>query len=144
MRYYVKLKASLHNPANKCITSRDENLLRNNQQSSFVISTSDIIRKYELPRFIIKPDFSYLLQNCTIPKYAVPIPIINKTLAELPKSTTNQSVYRARFWELLYRHYTGLIQYTGYHTTYTDGSKSNDGVGAAALSQRRRALHRSL
>ena len=130
MRYYLKLKASLHNPANKCITNRNETPLRNHNQAPFVIRTTDILRKYQLPRFFIKPDFSYMLHRCSIPKYALPNPIVNKSLAELPKTTTSPQVYKSRFRELQDR------LYTRYNAIYTDGSKSEDGVGAAAISAR--------
>jgi len=127
MRYYLKIKAALRNPTNDCITYRNETYLRNNQQSPFIVRITDIKMKYNLPQFTIKNDFSYSFQECKIPKYALHNPIINKKIAEHPKETTSPALYKNLFLALVEE------EYRTYNKIYTDGSKSSDGVGAAAV-----------
>ena len=127
MRYFLKIRASLQNPVFKCVT-RNTTFLRNMNQSAFAVRISNIKQKYELPNFIIKPEFSYAIHNCTTPKYAIPIPAINKEISNHPKATTPPEVYRNIFLDIRSR------KYTDYKEIYTDGSKSIDGVGAAAVS----------
>ena len=127
IRYYLKLKASLNNPANRCITNRSEIPFRTHNEHPFFIRITDIKTKYNLPSFIIKPEFSYIIHNCKTPKYAIPNPTCNKELSSMPKSSTNPSLYKIKLRELIDR------KYGDFNKVFTDGSKSNNGVGAAAI-----------
>ena len=128
IRFYLKIRASLRNPTNKCITNRNETLFRNNNQSPFLIRCLDIQHRYNLPRFIVKPDFSCQFHSCTILTYAIPNPPTNQEMAQHPKETTPPVIYRQNFLRLKSENYQDF-----YHI-YTDGSKSSQGVGAAAVS----------
>ena len=128
IRFYLKLKASLSNPTNKCITGCNVNLFRNHHENPFSIRGINTSSSYNLPHFIVKSDFSCLIHNCTTPKYAIPNPTCNTELSKLPKLTTSPFIYRANFLELLNRRYRNFTAF------YTDGSKSSDGVGSAAIS----------
>ena len=131
IRYYLKIKASLHNPTNLCISDNQNSnrtLLRNNNQNSFIIRCEDIQRKYDLPRFLIRPDFSYHIHNCIRPMYAIQNPNVNLELASHPKTNTSTQVFQQLFYRIKH------LKYQGYTCIYTDGSKSSRGVGAAAVS----------
>ena len=130
MRYFLKIKASLHNPANQCITNRNITFFRNTRQSPLIIRCLDIQSKYNLPSFLVKPDFSYQLHNCTTPKYALSNPSLNLEIAEHKKEMTPPDIYKQIF--LLVKN----MKYSSFSHVYTDGSKSSDGVGAAAISAR--------
>ena len=130
IRYFLKIKASLHNPTNKCITNRNETLFRNHQEAPFFIRVANLLSTYNFTNFNIKPDFSYLIHNCTTPKYALSDPITNIELAKLPKSTTDPTIYKTKFLEMRSR------KYSNFSEIFTDGSKSSDGVGSAAVSSR--------
>ena len=127
MRYYLKIKASLQNPAFKCVT-RNPTFLRNSNQKAISVRISNIKTKYNLPNFSIKPEFSYSLLNFTIPRYAIRNPPINTELSNHPKVTTSPHVYRALFQQMRSQNYSG------YKEIYTDGSKFPNGVGSAAVS----------
>ena len=127
MRFFLKLKASLNNPANKCTTSQNEVLLRNKNQSPFSIRSADIIAKYNLPDLYVKPFFSYLLHRCTTPKYAIPPATLNQDLCKYPKQHTSPAIFKILFRSII------DARYQNFQKIYTDGSKSDDGVGAAAI-----------
>ena len=127
LRYYLKLRASLRNPANKCIVNRNEQTFRNAAQNPFFVRISNIKQKYNLPTFFIRPEFSYRFNDCNTPLYAFSKPIVNKCMEQYPKSTTPPVIFKNLFLELLNN------QYKDFKHIYTDGSKSSQGTGAAAI-----------
>ena len=129
MRYFLKLKSSIANPANRCTTPRNENLYNARTGTNFALRVRDIKNEFNLPQFCIQPEFSYLTQNCTTPFYAQSKPAVNKDLAKHPKSSTPPVVYRNEYAALK------SDKYQGFNMLYTDGSKSDRGVGAAAVTR---------
>ena len=125
IRFFLKLKSSLNNPATKFTTNRNETLLRNTNQKAFNIRSFDIIRKYNLPEMRVKPSFSYILHNCLTPKYAIPNPTRNYKLTKHAKHSTSPTVYKALYQAIINEEYHNFTK------IYTDGSKSIHGVGAA-------------
>ena len=75
----------------------------------------------------VKPSFSYLLQNCKTPKYATPIPTLNHKLTKYAKQSTPPLIFRALYQSVVREEYPDFTK------IFTDGSKSNDGVVAAAI-----------
>ena len=63
IRFYLKFKASLSNPRNKCIIGCNVNLFRNHHENPFSIRVINISSSHNLPHFIEKVDFSYLIHN---------------------------------------------------------------------------------
>ena len=132
LRYYVKIKSSLSNPANKCITVRNEIPFTEATGKPFSHRIQSIKRKYELPdQLLVQPEFSYLIHNCRVPFYAQNPPMINRTLTQYPKDSTPPTVYKSAFRALL------QDNYPNHQKIYTDGSKSADGVGSAAVTENR-------
>ena len=72
MRYFLKIKASLHNPANQCITNRNLTFFRNTRQSPLIIRCLGIQSKYNLPTFLVKPDF--FINSIIAPHLDMPFP----------------------------------------------------------------------
>ena len=66
IQYFLKIKASLHNPTNKCITNRNETLFRNHQEAPFFIRVANLLSTYNFTNFNIKPDFSYLIPGLVV------------------------------------------------------------------------------
>ena len=130
LRYYVKLRSSLSNPAHPCITSNNDLLFRNTNQTPPYSGRIKILKeKFSLPDFYIKPEFSFILNPQAKPNYAQTSPKINRHLYQFPKASTPIAQYIQNFQEL-----KGTV-YQNYTAIYTDGSKTQNGVGAAAISQ---------
>ena len=127
LRYYIRLRALISNPANKCITPVNVNMFHTSNCHSFAMRINAMKLKYDLPNFCIKPEFSYLLNSCTTPFYAQKTPITNTDLSAYPKDRTPYVVYKNLFREL------SRTNYGNHNKIYTDGSKSSNGVGAAAV-----------
>merc|ERR1712002_710162 len=130
LRYYAKIKSQLSNPAYSCITIRNEIPFTEASGKPFSHRIQEIIQKYNLPeRFLIAPEFSYQLHNCKIPFYAQHPPIINRTLTQYPKDTTSPTIYKNMFRAMIQE------RYNNHRKIYTDGSKSGNGVGSAAVTE---------
>ena len=128
LRYYLKLRSILSNPAHSCLQNNYETLFRNkNETLPFSLRINHIKNWYSLPRHFIIPEFSTILHPLAKPTYAQVPPDINKSLYQFPKSTTPIAQYQQNFLKL--RH----DQYSGYETIFTDGSKTTNGVGAAVV-----------
>jgi ribonuclease HI len=61
--------------------------------------------------------------------WTLPIPTVRFDLNQFKKETTNPITYQQSYLEL-------ISDYPSYHKLFTDGSKTNDGVAAAAVSSR--------
>ena len=132
LRYYVKIKSSLSNPAHNCITVRNEIPFSDRTGKPFSLRIKNIKQKYELPnQMLVQPEFSYLIHNCRIPFYAQHPPLINRTLTQYPKDSTPPTVYKSAFRALIHDNYHN------HQKIYTDGSKSVEGVGSAAVTEGR-------
>ena len=130
LRYYVKIKSQLSNPAHNCITVRNEIPFTETSGKPFSHRIKDMIQKYDLPeRFLVAPEFSYQFHNCKIPFYAQHAPKINKTLTQYPKTSTSPRIYKNIFRAMIQE------SFNNHQKIYTDGSKSEDGVGSAAITE---------
>ena len=72
------------------------------------------------------PDFSYYRLDIKEPTWGLTRTRLNLSLTELPKEKTPTMAYQKRFEEVVEN------KYKGWNHIYTDGSKSEIGVGAAA------------
>ena len=132
LRYYAKIKSQLSNPAHSCITVRNEIPFTENSGKPFSHRIQSILQKYNLPeRFLVAPEFSYQLHNCRIPFYAQHLPTINRTLTQYPKDSTSPIFYKNLFRAMIHE------SFNDYKKIYTDGSKSENGVGSAAITDNR-------
>ena len=75
----------------------------------------------------IKPGFSYKTPKITKLTWSIVPPEINLELTEYPKSTTPIIMYLTEFRRIR------AEKYSNYAEIFTDGSKTEAGVGAAAI-----------
>jgi ribonuclease HI len=85
------------------------------------MTTLDITHK------AVRPSFSYRILCINTPTRMINPPPVNLDLQMYPKETTPTNIYRQEFSRLL------VERYSDYLHVYTDGSKTVDGVGAAAV-----------
>jgi ribonuclease HI len=139
LKYYYKIRSHIYNPAFHATIPPTDRLLFHNKRLPvpLAIRTNDFIDRESIPRKNICPAFSYRILNITIPTWKIRTPDFNKSLLEYPKSFTRPDIYRRHFDRLT------STEYSGYFRLYTDGSKTDEGVGAAVVGEdisRRAAL----
>ena len=128
LRYYYKIRSLPSNPAFQSVLDTNRtNLFRNkNIKPSFAIRTQEIKQKLQMPREYIKPSFSYRILNINLPTWSFKCPSVNKSLMQFKKHETSDNEYRTYFRNLNENAYSNMTH------LYTDGSVTDDGVGAAA------------
>ena len=128
LRYYLKTRAQLSSPVGTCISQQNQVLTTIASNKTFYSRIQSLIQKLQLPKPTIQPEFSYIGQQCNIPNYAQRKPTVNKELSRYPKDSTPPSVYLSEFAAIRDE------KYSNFREVYTDGSKTDTGVGAAAVS----------
>jgi len=130
LRYYYKTKSSIDNPAHKHVVPLHCRNLFMNKHLPLPLShrTQNLTERYNLRKGFVKPKFSYSIHNITVPSWSLHKQQVNFQLA-LPKASTSDIVYRMEFRNLCDE------QYHEHRVLYTDGSKSQTGVGAAVMSE---------
>jgi len=129
LKYYYKLRSHITNPAFSSVVPRHTLLShpsRTSPQPLFHL-LNQFIDDHHLPRCMITPAFSYNLLNITRPSWSVQPFSLNTDLLAFPKATTEPHVYRQNF------HFLLTAFYEDHFHIYTDGSKVDWGVGAAAV-----------
>lgn len=131
LKYFLKIKSQLSSPAHSAISDHSRRLLFQNKNltPSFAIRTHQLLTTFNIDINFICPEFSYTLLNITTPTWKTRSITTNDELCCYPKATTSNIMYRQLFAELtnkFYRNWSKL---------YTDGSKTEHGVGAAAVSE---------
>ena len=127
LKYYYKVKSLPQNPAFKLITPEQEALYANkNSPPPFAIRIQKLHTKLNLENKRVMPDFSYSRLDIKEPTWGLPSTRLNLSLTDLPKEKTPTMAYQKRFKEVVEN------KYKGWNHIYTDGSKSEIGVEAAA------------
>ena len=130
LRYFHKTISRLSNPAYNCI---NDYALTNSFKSKkisppFAIRARQYMSSLELPSPYVMKDFSYSLANITQSSLSLSPIKIDLSLTLWKKSSTPLLTYKTAFYEL------SNSKYPKHTKTYTDGSKTACGVGAAAIS----------
>ena len=86
-----------------------------------------MLDKYKLRKQYVKPEFSYRILNITQPTWSLESLNINMNIASFPKLVTPQEKYRQEYKRACEENYKNWVK------LYTDGSKREEGVGAAAV-----------
>lgn len=124
LRHYFKMKCHLLNPAYSCMINDRLELYFNSRQygSTPVIQrVRQAINRFDVPLRPVFPYFTPKLFSWTLKR-----PSIEHNLSELKKNELPPHILK-----LIHKDH--MSQYQGYAVIYTDGSKSEDGVGAAAV-----------
>ena len=127
LRYSYKIKSQLDNPANKYLIPV---LLRTLFQNKNIaqplnLRIQNMLEEYNLRKHFVKPQFSYRMLGITHPTWSLKPPGINFELTKYPKEVTPPCMYKQVYQHLCHE------SYNNYARIFTDGSKSNNGVGAA-------------
>lgn len=129
MRYYYKMRSQLSNPAyNLTVVTRQRLLYENkNMTPPIALRVQKLLETYGINKGYVRPNFSYRILGITKPTWSIDPCTVDLELAENPKNQTTVNVYRQMFNDLIYR------KYENHKQIFTDGSKSDAGVGAAAV-----------
>jgi len=125
LRYFFKLKSHFMNPAYNCINNTALRLFfRSRPQAKTPIITriDEALSKYELPTQPVLP-----YKTPSLYSWSIKYPEVDFTLTKFQKATTPVSVMRGAFLDHI------STKYSHHAKIYTDGSKTEDGVGAAAV-----------
>ena len=125
LNYALKLKSMPDNPAYDCVFNPKEKLYfetHPKKAKPFSLRIEPHLTAAELP--MERVEISDLPST---PPWELKVPEICFSLTGLNKDNTNELVYQSSFHELACR-YPGFVQ------IFTDGSKTADAVGAAAVS----------
>ncbi|MEN8173077.1 MAG: reverse transcriptase domain-containing protein [Chloroflexota bacterium] len=124
LQYALKLYANPDNPAQDYVLNPDQTLPYQNHPNAIMPLSLRVT--HELSEIL--PDQTEIAYNVVLdtPPWELRLPEINLSLSSNPKSSTNPLVFQSYFNEI-------QTKYPDYKHIYTDGSKSGDRVGAAAV-----------
>ena len=118
-RYYCKIKSKISSPAHSHLILLSYLTLFRNKEipQPLYLKIQDLLEKYKLRKYFIKPEFLYTFLNKDTPTWALDISDINLELNEHAKLVTPQARYR--------RDYNLLCQtmYSEHIKLYVNGSK---------------------
>ena len=129
LKYFLKIKSQFSNPAFNSVIPPTDRLLINNKRlpQTVAIRANRIVQEMSIPMNNMCPDFSYRILNILTPTWSLHTPQINNEICEFPKHSTSGQTYLREFDRVV------LESYVGYTRLFTDGSKSEAGVGSAAV-----------
>ena len=125
-KYVLKVSSDMSNPARSCISNNKFNKLFDKQPGQ--------IRPLGLRVCDDLDDIGFRLKDVLLkslppsPPCLTTIPSIDFSLTVFSKLNTSSEIYKSKFFEI-------CENLQGYYHIYTDGSKTNDGTAAAAVSR---------
>ena len=138
LKYCIKTRSQYSNPAQISVTAVNDRLLFLNRRlvPTLAVRACNLLEGMNIETNYICPEFSYTLQNIVIPTWKIKSLKINDELNSLVKAVTPNVVYQQLYRELVNGAYKDCV------LIYTDGSKTDEGVGAAAVTPNQ-SWHRS-
>ena len=127
LRYFIKIRANLSNPAFSSVMCSDNPSIFNSIHKPFGVRAKLLAENFNLRFIPIQPQFSYTLSKLTVPMSNFDTPEIDTSLALFPKQSTSSIVYQQNFSFLT------SSKFSMFTKIFTDGSKSSSGVGSAAV-----------
>ena len=126
VKYFCKIRSHLGNPAFRYVVP---NYCRKTFQAKrlflpFCIWTRKLFKEMNVINLYIKAAFSYQIRGMVTPSWKINLPEVN--LLILIKATTSDSIYKQMLASILEEHNAD-------NQMYTDGSKSDGGVGASVV-----------
>ena len=130
LKYFFKVRSQLNNPAIRAaVIPSNRMLFRNkNMTPTFAIRAQEVIENLNIRTKGVKPEFSYNLLGISTPNWAIDTPEVNTELIACIHSTTSKQEAKQVFEYVMEDYPNDSIR------IYTDGSKGENGVGAAAVS----------
>ena len=128
LNYVLKLKSLLENPADRCVFEPENTKLFEESKSKVPPLGIHIIPHLE------KSKLNQNLVDDASPLDIIPwklsVPVVRFNLTSFKKDTTNPEIYKQLYLQL-------ISEYPLSEKNFTDGSKTEDGVAAAAVSTKR-------
>ena len=123
------MRSFINNPAFESVvnTSYRRSFELKNKTETFAIRVMKYVDMLRMPRQYIRPAFVTSQRGGDDPFWAMPKTEINIFLSECKKNVTIPHVYRSEYRRVLSE------VYSEWFIVHTDGSKSEEGVGAAAV-----------
>lgn len=124
LRYFFKMKCNFLNPAYNCIVNNRLELFfnsRRNPSEPIIQRLRQVIDEFHIPLQPVFPYFTPTKFSWTLKRATV-----EHDMTEIKKNELPPHIVKAI-------HRDHMRQYHGYAVIYTDGSKTEDGVGAAAV-----------
>lgn len=130
LKYYYKIRSYIAHPVfEHAVDVRRQRLFSNKKKTvPFSIRICDHLRSLNIPKHYIRPSYSSALHPEDDPPWILRYAVVNFSLTEYPKDTTPPRKYRREYQKLC------DDTYRDWFAIHTDGSKSDLGVGAAAVS----------
>ena len=131
LKYFYKIRSQINNPAcQPAVVANNQLLFRNkNMTPPFAIRAIQLIEELGLRRTGVKPEFCHQIHSISTPTWAIPKPEVNLELSNYPKQYTDPIIFKQLFQQIEQEMTAEGI------TIYTDGSKGEMGVGAAAVTE---------
>lgn len=133
LKYFFKTKSHLSNPAfNQAIPFSQElfRIFKNKHlKLPFPYRVHVLLEELQISRNLIKPNFNHRILHFEQPDYSLKKPEIILELNESSKEMTTDIEYKQMFGNLVETKFLNSMH------IYTDGSKTDQGVGAAAVTE---------
>lgn len=129
LKFYFKKRGQLSNPGfMESVSATQRTLFLNRGMTPpFPNRVENILSELNIEKGSVRPNFSYLILNINKPSWKIQLPEICLELTEYPRSSTTSIIYQQLFNNLLSE------KFSNFEHIYTDGSKTEEGVGAAAV-----------
>ena len=124
LKYYYKMKCHLQSPAFGCVINDNLYKFFNNRRikSPAIVRIQHALQLYDIP---IQPVLTF--KTPIVCSHNLMLPQIDLDIVGISKNDTPHRVVRAIFRSLI------DDKYDGHQLIFTDGSKSGEGVGSAAI-----------
>ena len=127
LQYAIKIGSTPQNPVFNCLFETPELITQKTKKNKTAIKPIGLRIKADLRKINFQPQNLIAYKTPNPPLWELTEANIDLELTKFPKQTTTPLTYRENFYKILYE------KYKNDKIIYTDGSKSDTAVGAAAV-----------